>query len=130
MGRRFCGVDLEKSYGSLMWNEGDFAKKQEYALLREFCMICRKMERGIMPGMIVMDRDGRVYTIIDIKGWNIEEKEYWLQRMTSNGIEKKTATEIYPLKWWVDERDRIRDGIERVPKWFRITDAVMRRNTK
>lgn len=142
--RIFHGVDLDKNYGSLMWNTGDPKTKRKYALLRQFRGHCLRLEREMKTGMFVMDRDNRIYQIIDIKGWGIEEKEYWLQRFTNYKIEKRTATEIYPLEWWMEERDKMgknalsmeRNGrlaeeaqsvSQGCPAWFQVVDAIMRR---
>lgn len=130
MSRIFHGVDLEVNYGRLLFNAGDPLRRRELALLREFRNKCLKIERQLRPGMIVMDRENRLYTVVDINGWNIEEKEYWLQRFTSYELTKKTAEEIYPLEWWMEEREKLRDGSEYRPIWFRVIDAILRREKR
>ncbi|WP_458407820.1 hypothetical protein, partial [Anaerotignum sp.] len=67
-------------------------------------------------------------TIRLIKGWGIEEKEYWVQRFTSYEIEKKKPTEIYPLDWWIKERNGLMEGAAWVPMWFQVVDAIRRRS--
>ena len=123
-GRVFHGVDLDKNYGSLMLKAENPERKRHYALLRQFRGYCLRLEREVRKEMIVLGNDGRIYMVIDIKGWGIEEKEYWLQRLTSSVMTKKEATDIYPLEWWIDERDRLREGVERRPMWFKVVDAI------
>ena len=78
-------------------------------------------------GMFVIDREKRVYQIVDIKGWGIEEKEYWLQRLARNSLEKKSALEIFPLEWWKREQKSHTRAGETVPLWFQVVDEVRRR---
>ena len=130
MSRLFHGVDLEVHYGRLMLYTEDPIKRRELALLRAFRNISLKMERQLRTGMIVMDRENRLYTVLDTNGWNIEEKEYWLQRFTSYELTKKTVEEIYPLEWWMEEREHLLNGAEYGPRWFRVMDAILRREKR
>ena len=130
MSRLFHGVDLEVHYGRLMLYTEDPIKRRELALLRAFRNISLKMERQLRTGMIVMDRENRLYTVLDTNGWNIEEKEYWLQRFTSYELTKKTVEEIYPLEWWMEEREHLLNGAEYGPRWFCVMDAILRREKR
>ena len=125
--RMFHGVDLDKNYGGMMWNTYDPKVKRSLALKRQFRGYCLRLEREMKNGMFVIDREKRVYQIIEIKGWGIEEKEYWLQRIGTNNMEKKTALEIYPLDWWIREREGKLMAGEKRPLWLRIVDEVKER---
>jgi hypothetical protein len=126
--RMFHGVDLDKNYGGMMWNTYDPKIKRSLALKRQFRGHCLQIEREMRPGMMVIDRASRLYQIIDIKGWGIEEKEYWLQR--GHDIVKKSALEIYPFDWWEREKKGNLQAGEKMPLWFRIVDAVLQREAK
>ena len=125
--RMFHGVDLDKNYASLQWNTYNTKWKRAIALKRQFRGYCLRLEREMKTGMFVIDRENRIYQIIDTKGWGIEEKEYWLQRFTSYNMEKKTALDIYPLEWWQKERGGKLQAGERQPLWFRIVDEILRK---
>lgn len=125
--RIFLGIDLDVNYASKMWNTSDPVSKRQLALKRKFRAECLRLEREMRSGMYVIDRENHVYQIIDIKGWTIETKEYWLQRFTTYCIEKKTALDIYPLDWWMKEREGMIQAGERIPLWFRVVDAVKKK---
>lgn len=125
--RMFHGVDLDKNYASQMWNTYNTDWKRRIALKRQFRGYCLRLEREMKTGMFVIDREKRIYQIIDCKGWGIEDKEYWLQRFTTHNIEKKTALEIYHLEWWQKERTGNLAAGERMPLWFRIVDEILKR---
>ena len=128
--RMFHGVDLDKNYAGMMWNTYDPKVKRSLALKRQFRGYCLRLEREMKIGMFVIDRDKKIYQIIDMKGWGIEEKEYWLQRFTTYNMEKKSALEIYPLDWWNREQEsKTRAGEDR-PLWFQIVDAVLERGAQ
>lgn len=123
--RMFHGVDLDRNYASQMWNTYDPKVKRSLALKRQFRGFCLRLEREMKKGMHVIDREKKVYQIIDIKGWGIEEKEYWLQRIGTNNMEKKDALEIYPLEWWHREEKSCTRAGETMPLWFQLVDAVL-----
>lgn len=124
--RMFWGIDLNENYGSLLWNAGDPVNRRRLALCRQFKGYCLQLERELKKGMYVIDKDNRLYQIVDIEGYTIEDKLYWVQRFTSYKLEKKTALDIYPLDLWTKERERIREGTVRCPFWFQVVEAVKR----
>jgi len=126
-GRIFLGIDLDINYASRMWNTYEPNSRRQLALKRKFRSECLRLEREMKAGMYVIDRDNRIYQIIEVKGWTIETKEYWLQRFTTHGIEKKTALDIYPLDWWTKEREGMVQAGERTPLWFQVVDAIKKK---
>ena len=70
-GRIFHGVDLDTNYGSLLWNAGDPRNRRRLALFRQFRGYCLRMERELKKGMYVIDRDKRIYVVIDVCGRTI-----------------------------------------------------------
>ena len=128
--RIFHGIDLDKNYASMMWNTHEPKARRELAIKRQFRGFCLRLEREMKTGMYVIDREKKIYQIIDIKGWGIEEKEYWLQRFTTLNMEKKTAMDIYPLDWWIREKKSCTRAGETQPLWFMVGDVIRERESK
>ena len=127
MARKFCGVDLDKNYAEAMLHTESLKRKRDYAKKRDFKNICLKLERSLRVGMIVITSDMAMYSIIDIQGRGAEEKEIWLGKPTGKQIFKCTMADVYPLEWWINERDSLRDGEERRPRYFRLAEELKRR---
>ena len=127
MSRKFCGVDLDKNYAEAMLHTESIKRKREYAKKRDFKNMCLRLERYLCVGMIVVTRDMKMYSIIDIRGRRAEEKEIWLGKPTGREIFKRKITDVYPLEWWINERDKVREGEEYCPRWFRLAEELKRR---
>lgn len=127
MSRKFCGVDLDKNYAEAMLHTESLKRKREYAKKRDFKNICLRLEKRLRVGMIVITSDMKMYSIIDIRGRRAEEKEIWLGKPTGRDIFKCKITDVYPLEWWINERDKVREGEEYCPRWFRLAEELKRR---
>lgn len=127
MSRKFCGVDLDKDYAEAMLHTEILKRKRDYAKKRDFKNICLRLERMLRAGMTVITNDMKMYSIIDVFGRGAEEKEIWLGRPTGKQIFKCDITEVYPLEWWMEERDKLRDDEERRPRWFQLAEELKRR---
>lgn len=127
MSRKFCGVDLDKNYAEAMLYTESLKRKRDYAKKSDFKNICLKLEKYLCIGMIVITRDMKMYSIIDIRGRRAEEKEIWLGKPTGRDIFKCKITDVYPLEWWINERDMVREGEEYCPRWFRLAEELKRR---